>query len=51
MNLQNRERLTNLENNFMVVGEKDGGRDSWRVWNGHVHTATFKMDYQQGPTV
>ena len=24
------------------------GRDSW---DGHVHTATFKMDKQQGPAV
>ena len=28
-----------------------GGRDSLRVWDGHVHTAIFKMDNQQGPTV
>ena len=27
------------------------GRDSEGVWNGHVHTAIFKMDNQQGPTV
>ena len=26
------------------------GRDSWGVWDGHVHTAIFKMDNQQGPT-
>ena len=26
MNLPNRERLTNLENNFMVVVEKDWGQ-------------------------
>ena len=23
------------------------GRDSWGVWDGHVHTAIFTMDYQQ----
>ena len=28
-----------------------GGRDSKGVWDGHVHTAIFKMDNQQGPTV
>ena len=28
-----------------------GGRDSYGVWDGHVHTAIFKMDNQQGPTV
>ena len=27
------------------------GRDSWGVWDGHVHTAIFKMDNQQGPTI
>ena len=28
-----------------------GGRESLGVWDGHVHTAIFKMDNQQGPTV
>ena len=27
-----------------------GGKDSQGVWEGHVHTAIFKMDNQQGPT-
>ena len=27
------------------------GRDSQGAWDGHVHTALFKMDNQQGPTV
>ena len=27
------------------------GRDNKRVWDGHEHTATFKMDNQQAPTV
>ena len=26
------------------------GRDSLGVWDGHVHTATFKMGKQQRPT-
>ena len=26
------------------------GRDSWGVWDGHVHTAIFKIGSQQGPT-
>ena len=26
-----------------------GGMDSQKVWDGHVHTAIFKMDNQQGP--
>ena len=47
MNLQNSSRLTDLENKFMVAG----GRDSQGVWDGHVHSAMFKMDNQQGPTV
>ena len=28
-----------------------GGRDSYRVWDGHVYTAIHKMDNQQGLTV
>ena len=36
----------------MVAGMRgtDGGRDSQGVWDGHVHSAIFKMDNQQGPT-
>ena len=33
------------------TGGNIGGRDSWGVWDGRVHTAIFKMDHQQGPTV
>ena len=32
-------------------GERMGERDSQAVWEGHIHTAVFKMDNQQGPTV
>ena len=42
-----RHRLTDLENELMVVGV--GGQLG--VWNGQVHTAIFKMDNQQGPTI
>ena len=28
-----------------------GGKGQLRTWEGHVHTAMFKMDNQQGPTV
>ena len=28
-----------------------GGKDSQGVWQGHAHTAIFKMDSQQGPAV
>ena len=31
-------------------GGKFGGRDSLGVWDGHVYTAIFKTDNQQGPT-
>ena len=41
MNLQNRKRLTDLENELMVARQKGGGRDSYRVWDGRVHTAVF----------
>ena len=27
------------------------GRDTQGVWDGHMYTAIFKMDNQQGPTV
>ena len=29
---------------------KDGGKGQLKVWDGHVHTAIFKMDNQQRPT-
>ena len=33
-------------------GRREGGdRLGVGVWDGHVHTAIFKMDKQQGPTV
>ena len=35
----------------MVAKGKDGGKDSECIWDGHEHTAIFKMDNQQGPTV
>ena len=41
INLQNRERFTDLENEFMVA--RGGGKG---VWDGHVHTAVFRMDNQ-----
>ena len=34
-----------------IARGKDGGGDSFGVWDGQVHTAVFKMDSQQGPTV
>ena len=35
----------------MVPKGKDGGRDSYGVWDGHGHTAAFNMENQQGVTV
>ena len=51
MNLQNKKRLTALENELTVAsGGRMKGRDNWGVWDGHVHTAIFKRDNQQGLT-
>ena len=36
---------------MVAMGEGLGGRDSCRVWDGHVHPAMSKMDNQQGPPV
>ena len=51
MNSQIRNRLTDLENELMIAGGRMRGRDSLGVWDGHVHSGTFKMDNQQGHTV
>ena len=52
-NLQNRNRLIDFKNQFMVGGGEWGmrGRDSQGAWDWYVHTAVFKMGNQQGPTV
>ena len=42
-----RERTYGCRGEGWGVGE----RDSWGVWDGHVHTGIFKMDNQQGPAV
>ena len=51
MNLQNKKRLTDLDNELIVARGRMRGRDSQGIWNGHAHTPIFKMDNQQGPTV
>ena len=33
-----------MEKEFMVAGGRIEGRDNQGVWDGHVHTAVFKMD-------
>ena len=35
----------------MVARGKEGGKGELVVWDSHVHTAVFKMDNQQGPTL
>ena len=37
--------------NLWLPGGRMGRRDSQGVWDQHVHSAVFKMDNQQGPTV
>ena len=37
--------------NLWLPGGKFGGRDNQGVWDGHVYTAIFNMDNQQGPTI
>ena len=37
-------------NLWLPGGMMGGGRDRLAVWVWHIHTATFKMDDQQGPT-
>ena len=34
-----------------MVTQGKWGRDKLGVWDGHVHTAIFKMDNQQKPIV
>ena len=41
---QHRELCSILCNNLMVYRGEDEGRDSWGVWDGHGHTAVFKMN-------
>ena len=46
--LQNRKRLTDLENSIMVTGvRRVEERETWGVWTRHTHTAVFKTDDQR----
>ena len=51
MSSQNRSKPTDLENELMFARGRGGGNDSWGARVGHVHTAMFEMENQQGPTV
>ena len=42
--LQNRKRLTDLENKFTVAGGKDEGKGQLGFGDGHVYTAKFEVD-------
>ena len=35
--------------NLRMPGGRMGEMDTYGVWDGHVHTAIFEMDNQQGP--
>ena len=48
MNLLTKQKETDLKRLHLWLPQR---RDSQGIWDGHVHTATFKMDHQQGPTV
>ena len=39
------------ENKLMATKEKMQGRDKLGAWDENIHTAIFKTDNQQGPTV
>jgi len=43
MNLLRKQKEMDLEKELMV----SRGRNSYRLWEDHVHTAIFKMDNQQ----
>ena len=52
MNSQNRKTFADLKNDLQLLGWREGwGRDSQGDWDGHVHTAIFKIGNQQGCTV
>ena len=45
--LQNRKRVTDLEDKFMVTKKKREMRDKLGGWDKHMHTIIYKMDNQQ----
>ena len=42
--LQNRNRVTNVENKLMVTRGKARGRDKLGDWDWHIHTTIYKTD-------
>ena len=51
--IKSRNRLTDREWTYGYGGGggKRGRKDRLGVWEWHVHSATFKIDNQQAPTV
>jgi len=37
--------------NLWLPEGNSGGMDTLGIWDGYVHTAIFKINNQQGPTV
>ena len=48
MNLFTKQKQTHRHREHGCQGGRIGGRDSQRVWDGHVYTAICKMDKQPG---
>ena len=42
--LQNRNRVTDVENKLMDIGGEGEGRDKVGDWDWHIHTAIHKID-------
>ena len=53
MNLVTKQKQAHRlrEQIYGYQGRRVGGRDRLEVWDSHVHTAIFKIDNQQVPTV
>ena len=49
-NLQNRSRLTDWENQIMIIEGKLEGTDKLRVWGENIHTSIYQVDNEKGPT-
>ena len=50
-NLQNRKRLTDWENQIMIIKGKLEGTDKLRVWDENIYTNIYQADNEKGPTI